>query len=294
LEVARKRGGLAKNQTVKYAGQKKHTIVTNIQILLVTQKDRMREELSALCRQLPRTYDDLIAQSTKMGDTIKALELGLGKQPGSEEGDAMKTYLRMQLALEHHKDFSNQGIRSAVNTTLTRLSREDEESSGGLTLDHVFEAALVWTWRRVMVNAPQTQDGGPPEVTEATKNERALIACAAQMVAEKAAKQGNRANETKMAQEDSGAALVRRELADLRNTQNQQKQAMDRLKEKAQYEDRSGGYCRQRRGGYGQDPRPNNFRCKRDFRGRENFREREGTKPGTASERTVYPGGGHG
>jgi hypothetical protein len=49
------------------------------------------------------------------------------------------------------------------------------------------------------------------QANEATKNERALIACAAQIVAEKAANHGNRANETKMAQEDSGTALVRRE-----------------------------------------------------------------------------------
>jgi hypothetical protein len=42
----------------------------------------MREELRELCRQLAQTYDELIVQSTKMGETIKALELGLGKQPG--------------------------------------------------------------------------------------------------------------------------------------------------------------------------------------------------------------------
>ncbi len=164
----------------------------------------------------------------------------------------MKTYLRMQLALEHHKEFSNQGIRSAVTIKITRLSREDEESSEVLTLNYMFEA-LMWTWRRVMANAHKTQVGVPQEVNESTKNERALIACAMQIVVEKAAKQGNRANEAKMAQEDRGVVLVRKELADLRNTQNQQKQAMDRLKEKAQYDDRSGGYYRQRRGGYGQD-----------------------------------------
>jgi hypothetical protein len=117
-----------------------------------------------------------------------------------------------------------------------------------------------------MANAHQTHDGVPQEVNEATKNEWALIACAAQIVAGKAAKQGNRANEAKTAQE---AVLVRKELADLRNTHNQQKQAMDRLKEKAQYDDSSGGYYRQRRGGYGHDPRPNSFRGRWDFRGRE-------------------------
>ncbi len=101
----------------------------------------------------------------------------------------MKTYLRMQLALEHHKEFPIQDIRSAMSTTLTRLSREDEESSAGPTLNHVFEA-LMWTWRRVMANAHQIQDGVPPEVNEATKNERALIVCTAQIVAEKAAKHG--------------------------------------------------------------------------------------------------------
>ncbi len=112
-----------------------------------------------------------------------------------------------------------------MTTTLTRLSREDEESSV------------------VMANAHQTQDGVPPEVNEVTKNERASIACVEQIVAEKSqktAKQGNCANEAKIAQEDCGTVLVREELANLRNAQNQQKQAMDRLKEKAQHEDSSG------------------------------------------------------
>ncbi len=115
----------------------------------------------------------------------------------------METYLRMQ-----------QHCSSPWN--ITRSSRIK------VTLNHVFKA-LMWTWRRLMMaNAHQAQDGVPPEVNDATKNERTLIACAAQIVAEKTAKQGNRANEAKLetAQEDSCTVLVRKELADLRNTQN--------------------------------------------------------------------------
>jgi len=121
------------------------------QNILFVNRDSIRDELSQLCKELPRTYEEVDNQREKMGALIEALEMAHGKKKGSEEGESMRTYLRVQLGTEHKRDFLNQGMRTAVTSFMNLMSQEDERQHGCLTVDRVF-TQILWTWRRVMLD----------------------------------------------------------------------------------------------------------------------------------------------
>ena len=160
----------------------------NAQNMLYSNRDCIREGLSQLCKELPRTHEEVDKQKETIKALIEALEMAHGKKKRSEVGDIMRAYLRLQLDTEQKRDFQNQGVR-AVTNTLKQLSQEDEHQKGCLTVDRMF-TQLLWTWRSVTL-----EDSGSPSKEydprmEAGQSQKALVACAAQIVAEIAATSG--------------------------------------------------------------------------------------------------------
>jgi hypothetical protein len=95
----------------------------------------------------------------------------------------MRTYIRIQLMKEHTKEFANQGLRSAVNTALNEMSKEDAATVGCLTCDGVF-GVLICTWSRV---GSDTNPGGGGAGSYGER-ERAMIASAARIMVKEESK----------------------------------------------------------------------------------------------------------
>ena len=96
------------------------------QNLIYMGRDGTKKRLLEESEFLARSFDEICAQKDRMTYLIDAVERGFGKKKGSEEGDAMKTFVRLQLSNERLKDFVNQGVRTAISSALTQLSQEDD------------------------------------------------------------------------------------------------------------------------------------------------------------------------
>jgi hypothetical protein len=146
-----------------------------------------------------------------MTHLIDAVEKGFGKPKGSEEGDAMKTFVRLQLSNEHRKEFVNQGVRTAISTALTQLSQEDDHQTGCLTMDRVF-SLLEWTWRKVTCNCSGRVKKAEEREDITSHNQKALVSCKAQIMAESAAKKGKTKEEMDRTQALAETAQLRKDL----------------------------------------------------------------------------------
>ena len=248
------------------------------QNLIYSNLHRTKESISIEIRVLPRTYEYSRAQFERIENLLGALEMGLGVPVGSQQGETMRSYVRTQISTEHMREFTSQGARIAITTALNDLAKEDERNPGGLTLEHV-TSKILWAWRRVEADLREASSHMYPEPTPdpaapgaGATNQRALVACAAQIVAENAAKKGP-AHLEKAATEE--LIILRKDNANLKNEVNQLKSKVDAvysatgLKGPA-FKQNYGGGARQpyrgggsrgsNRGGYGRDPRRSNFR----------------------------------
>ena len=246
-----------------------------MQNLYEAQWDQLRDQLTEQCKVLPRAYKEIQDLEDKMGTTIRCIERGFSKDQGAEESDAMRSFIRNNLASEHLKAYPNEAIRQAMNDTLNILSRKGEEQPEELTCTMTF-TAMKTTWRRITITTGPATPGvtlsqaasQPSAETEAARTERVMVAYAAQIVAENQAKQAGRAHEPRTkAGDDPEKAQLRKELADMKNQLNQQKKRNDDLrKNKASgpegyqrypargYAQGYGG------GGYARDPPRGNYR----------------------------------
>ena len=110
----------------------------------------------------------------------------------------MRTFVQIPLGSEHLREFAKQGARVAITPGMNDLAflggvarsarSEDELKPGCLTL---VKSKVLWAWRRVEADMLEaaTQDFGG--AGGAATNQRALVACAAQIVAENAARKGS-------------------------------------------------------------------------------------------------------
>ena len=248
-------------------------------------KDGSKKRLLEESETLSRALEESSAQKDRMTHLIDAVEKGYDKPKGSEEGDAMRTFVRLQLSNEHRKDFVNQGVRTAITTALNQLSQDDERQIGCLTIDRVF-SLLEWTWRRVMVDSVGRSKKSEDREDGGDRSHKALVACAAQIVAEGAAKKVKPVEELDRAQALAETAQLRKDYADLKNMLVQlQKRAEEVQNEKNQpyrtpYNPGPRQTTRRRgaprgaaRGGWNKDTRKINYRGGREG---DNARENDG------------------
>ena len=121
------------------------------QILLYSRGDRTRTRLAELNRILPRSYDELRKQMEEIGLLVEALERATSK-PIASEGEAMKTYVRLQISMEYQKGFCTYGAQVASSSALNEMSKRDESDTGCLTVEYVTQK-MEWTWRRIEADA---------------------------------------------------------------------------------------------------------------------------------------------
>ena len=213
-------------------------MLVQVQNLYVTQRDLLRNQLNDMCKLLPRTYNELQDLEENMIATIRCIERGFGKKKGEEESDAMRSFIRHSLASEHLKTYPNEAIRQAMNDALNTLSRKGEEQPDSLKCSSCF-VHLKTTWRWITIPTESVKPGATisqaasqasaePEVV---RTERAMLACATQIVAENQAKQAGRNHEPRPKPgDDAEKAQMRKELADMKNQLNQQKKRNDELR----------------------------------------------------------------
>ena len=100
------------------------------QNLLYSSRDRIKARLAELYRILPRSYGELRMHMELMqiGLLIEAIERASGKPRGNEEGEAMRTYIRIQLSTEYQKGYSSFkfGAQVATSTSLNDMRKENE------------------------------------------------------------------------------------------------------------------------------------------------------------------------
>ena len=247
------------------------------QNMIYVNRDGVKKWLLAESENLPRSYEELTAQKERMTYLIDAVERGYGRPKGSEQGDAMGTYVRLQLRNEHRKDFVNQGVRTAITAVLTQLNQEDDRQIGCLTLHRVF-SMLEWTWRKLLMDAAGRTRKGEDQEDGSAHNHKALVACAAQIVAESAAKKAKPAEERDLKAALADAAQLRKEYADLKNMFNQLQKRSEELQKsqpyRAPYKPGPGpagrgrgaprGGARGGRGGWAKDTRKSNYRGGRE------------------------------
>ena len=120
----------------------------------------------------------------------------------------------------------------AVTTTLNDLCREEESDPGCLTLGSVF-AKLLWTWMRVDADKKEeaksgTGCHGPDGMGDMTPSVMlASLACAAQIVAEKAAKKGTGPGDKTLGPAADEVAARKKDNADLRKVCKQLSDKVD-------------------------------------------------------------------
>ena len=239
-------------------------------------RDGTNKRLLEESEYLARSYEELSAQKNRMIHLIDAVERGFGKKRGSEEGDAMKTFVRLQLSNERLKDFVNQGVRTAISGALTQLSQEDDRQAGCLTMERVF-SLLEWTWRKVTCDSSGRVRKAEEWEPATGHNQKALVACAAQIVAESAAKKGKTKDEMDRAQALAETAQLRKDYADLKNMFDQLKKGAEEL-QKGEEQQGRGSYPRGARqgprglgaprgtgrGGWSRETRKSNYRGARE------------------------------
>ena len=246
------------------------------QNLIYMGRDGTKKRLLEESEFLARSFDEICAQKDRMTYLIDAVERGFGKNKGSEEGDAMKTFVRLQLSNEHLKEYVNQGVRTAVSAALNQLSQEDDRQTGCLTMERVF-TLLEWTWRKVTCDSSGRVRKAEERETDTGRNQTALVACAAQIVAENAAKKGKTKDEMDRAQALAETAQLRKDYADLKNMFDQLKKRGEDL-QKGEEQQSRGSYSRggrqgprgrgaprgTGRGGWSKDTRKSNYRGARE------------------------------
>ena len=146
--------------------------------MIYVGRDGTKKRLLEESEYLARSYEELSAQKDRMTHLIDAVERGFGKKRGSEEGDALKTFVRLQLSNERLKDFVNQGVRTAISAALNQLRQEDDRQTGCLTMERVF-TLLEWTWRKVTCDSSGSMRKAEERETATGHNQKALVACAA-------------------------------------------------------------------------------------------------------------------
>ena len=143
-------------------------------------------------------------------------------------------------------------------------------------MDRVF-SLLEWTWRKVTCDSSGRVRKAEEREDTTSHNQKALVACAAQIVAESAAKKGKTKEEMDRAQALAETAQLRKDYADLKNMFDQLKKRADELQKGGEQQSR-GSYSRgpkqaprgrgaprgTGRGGWSRDTRKSNYRGARE------------------------------
>ena len=185
--------------------------------------------------ELPRTYENSRAQFERIENLIGAPEMGLGQALRSQQGETMRSYVRIQISTEHLRELTSQGARVASTTALNDLAKEDELDPGTLTLERV-KSKVPWAWRRVKADLREVPSLGyttpiscAAGAGAVVANQRALVGWAAQIVAENAAKKDSGSGD-KGAQPGAEEIIIpQKKNANLRNALNQLKSKVDGL-----------------------------------------------------------------
>ena len=165
------------------------------QNLVYSSRDRTRTRLAELYHVLPRSYDELRRQMEGIGLLVEALKRATSTPGGGEEGGAMRTFVRIQLSTEYQKGYNTYGAQVASSSALNDMCKQDESNPRCLLFEYVSEK-LEWTWRRIGADAKEVTDGAARAILQAHTStvpisldatQKALVASAAPIVAEKAA-----------------------------------------------------------------------------------------------------------
>ena len=97
-------------------------LLVQVQNLYEAQRDQLRDQLTEQCKVLPRAYKEIQDLDEKLATTIRCIKWGFSKKPGSEESEAMLSFIRNNLASKHLKAYPNEAIWHAMNDTLNILS----------------------------------------------------------------------------------------------------------------------------------------------------------------------------
>ena len=157
----------------------------------------------------------------------------------------------------YERAFPSDGLKLAVTESLNEMSKRHDKHPNSLRVDQVFDA-MITAWRRIGTDPPQTM---PKESGD--EHQKAMIACAKAAVEEVLLKsQPPKRYES----EQEEIARLKRENADLRNTQNQLRDQVESLKERVPLRQVQGtrgrGMPPKSYGGYGRDTRRQPYKGK--------------------------------
>ncbi len=171
--------GDEKNQLLGRAASMQRLFI-DMQNLCTNSRNEAREDLDAITKRQPRTFEELNGQKEEICPAVRAVEMACGEVEGSKEADAMRTYLGYQLNNECARPYENQAHRLAMNSCMEQLQKDGERNPGLLTIHKVF-TELTLAWRRIGIDRQKTQSAVEEQ---ARTNERAMIAAAAQIITE--------------------------------------------------------------------------------------------------------------
>ena len=253
------------------------------QNILVSRKTKIRNATNAAIRDLSRTPAESAAQGQRLKHLIQACERASCVAPGHMEAEFMVDFIETQISTEQTKPYQNGGARVAMNDAFNLLSKEAADWPGSMTLKRVF-AKVQATWIRV--TSAEVTSGQPPISTpvpeaadpEQVRAERAMVVCAAQIIAEKNAKDAGRPHQPRgkpQEKESSEVAELRRQLSSANNQLQQLKQNNDKLKRARDTE----GPPRSAKKGYGRQYGGYERKDSRSYSDRENRSPKDRSPP---------------
>jgi hypothetical protein len=167
------------------------------QNIMVSSKTEIRKATNTAIGELARTPAESAAQGQQLKDLIQACEMASCVAPGQMEAEFMVDFIETQISTKQTKPYQNGGARVAMNDTFHSLSKEAADWPGTMMVKLVF-TKLQTTWVRVMsvaaasVQVPSTMLVPGAADPDQVREERAMVACAAQIITEKNAKDAGR------------------------------------------------------------------------------------------------------